>query len=145
MLSAPPPEAGPLPARRRAPLLIALAVLLLLEALLVSAAAVWLVVELLTVRPQSYASAVAIVVLVIGAAVWIFATAIAAWRARGWSRGSAVTIQVLQIAIAVGCFQGLYAEPLLGWALLVPALAGIGIAVAPPVVRATARNTEQHE
>ena len=131
--------------RAHPPLLIALAALLGLEALLVTAVAVWLLIELLTVRPESYASAVAIVALAVVAAVWVFATALAALRGRGWSRGSAVTIQVLQIAVAVGCFQGLYAQPVLGWALLIPALAGIVLALSPQVVRATARNTEQHE
>ena len=129
------------PRRSRPPLLIALAVLVGLEALLVTGAAVWLLVELVTVRPESYASAIAIVVLVIVAAIWVAATAAAVLRGRGWSRGSAVTIQVLQVAVAVGCFQGLYAEPVLGWALLIPALAGIVLALSPQVVRATARGT----
>jgi len=142
-----PAPDGDAPDARRAhpPLLIALAVLLGLEGLLVAAVAVWLLVELLTVRPESYASAVAILVLVVLAAVWVFATALGAVGGRGWSRGSAVTIQVLQIAVAVGCFQGLYAEPVLGWTLLLPALAGVVLALTPQVVRATARNTEQHE
>ncbi|MFF1878031.1 hypothetical protein [Leifsonia sp. NPDC058230] len=129
----------------RPPLLIALAVILMLEALLVTGAAVWLLVELLTVVPESYASAIAIFVLVALTAVWIAATAIAALQCRGWSRASAVTIQVLQIAVAVGSFQGFYARPDLGWALLVPALAGIVLALTPQVVRATTRNTTQHE
>lgn len=138
-------QARPGAGRAHPPLLIALAVLVALEGLLVAAAAVWLLVELLTVRPESYASAVAILVLVVLATVWVFATAVGALRARGWSRGSAVTIQVLQIAVAVGCFQGLYAEPVLGWALVIPALAGIVLALTPQVVRAVSRNTEQHE
>lgn len=129
----------------RPPLLIALVVLLTLEGLLVAAAAVWLLIELLTVRPDSYASAVAILVLVVLATIWVLATALGAFRAQGWSRASAVTVQVLQLAVAVGCFQGLYAEPALGWTLLIPAVAGILLALSPQVVRATARNTEQHE
>jgi hypothetical protein len=56
-----------------------------------------------------------------------------------------VTIQILQIAVAVGSFQGLYARPDLGWALLVPALAGIVLVLTPQVVKATTRNTTQHE
>lgn len=126
-------------------MLVVLAALLVLEALLVIGVAVWLLVELLTVTPQSFASAVAIVVLVVLAAIWVVATAIGALRAQNWSRASAVTIQILQIAIAIGSFQGLYARPDLGWALLVPAVAGIVLAVSPSVVKATTRNTAQHE
>lgn len=132
-------------AHRRPPLLVALVVLLALEALLVAGAAVWLLVELLTVTPESFTTAVAILVLVVIAAIWVVATAIGALRAQNWSRASAVTIQILQIAVAVGSFQGLYARPDLGWALLVPALVGIVLAVSPQVVKATARNTVQHE
>lgn len=126
-------------------MLVVLAALLFLEALLVTGVAVWLLVELLTVTPQSFASAVAIVVLVVLAAIWVVATAIGALRAQNWSRASAVTIQILQIAIAIGSFQGLYARPDLGWALLVPAVVGIVLAVSPSVVKATTRNTAQHE
>ncbi|GAA1446517.1 hypothetical protein GCM10009617_28220 [Leifsonia poae] len=122
---------------RRPPLLVALAVLMFLEAALVAALAVWLLVDLLTLKPQSFASAVAIVVLVVAAAVWVTGTAIGVLRARGWSRASTVTIQILQIAVAVGSFQGLYAQPALGWALLVPAVVAILLALSPQVVRAT--------
>lgn len=132
-------------ARHRPRMLVVLAALLFLEALLVTGVAVWLLVELLTVTPQSFASGVAIVVLVVLAAIWVVATAIGALRAQNWSRASAVTIQILQIAIAIGSFQGLYARPDLGWALLVPAVAGIVLAVSPSVVKATTRNTAQHE
>jgi hypothetical protein len=138
----PAPERGE---STRPPLLIALAAILFLEALLVIGVAVWLLIELLTVVPESYPSAIAIFVLVAIAAVWVAATAIAALQGRGWSRASAVTIQILQIAVAVGSFQGLYARPDLGWALLVPALAGIVLVLTPQVVKATTRNTTQHE
>jgi hypothetical protein len=129
----------------RPPFLIALTVILALEALLVLALAVWLVVELLTETPQSYPSAVAIVVLVVLAAAWLIATVVGIARRRSWARASALTIQILQLAVAVGCFQGFYARPDVGWALLIPAVVAGVLAVSPSVVRATARNMEQHE
>ena len=135
---------------RRPALLTVLIVVVALEALLVLALAVWLLVDLLTLRPASYPSAVAITVLAFLTAVWVIATVVGLLRRGGWARASTVTIQILQLAVAVGCFQGLYARPDLGWALLVPAvLAGV-LAVMPSVVQATARNsaprnTEQHE
>ncbi|WP_285113847.1 hypothetical protein [Leifsonia sp. fls2-241-R2A-40a] len=138
------PEGAHVPPAR-SPLLIVLAAILALEAVLVVALAVWLLVELLTEKPASYPSAVAIVVLVFLAAAWVIATLAGILRRRGWARASALTIQILQLAIAVGCFQGLYAQPVLGWALLVPAVIAGLLAVSPAVARATARNTEQHE
>ena len=140
---------------RRPALLIVLTVLVALEAVLVLALAVWLLIDLLTVRPESYPSAVAITVLAFLAAAWVIATVAGLLRRRSWARASTVTIQILQLAVAVGCFQGFYARPDLGWALLVPAVVAGVLAVMPSVVRATARdteprdteprNTEQHE
>lgn len=137
------PSASERPARP-APL-VALIVILALEAVLVAGLAIWLIFELLTQQPESYPSAIALTVLVVLAAVWVVATVVGIARRRGWARASALTIQILQLAVAVGCFQGLFARPDLGWALLVPAVVAGVLAVSPPVVRATARNTEQHE
>lgn len=130
---------APVDGRGRPPLLVALAVLLLAETALVLALVVWELVGLLTSRPDSYATAIALLVLGVVAVAWGLATGIATLRAQGWIRASAVTWQVLQLAVAVGCFQGLYARPDIGWALLLPALAGILLAVSRPVVRATTR------
>ena len=140
----PQKSAAPAPSNGRM-LLAVLTVIVALEALLVLALAVWLLIELLTARPESYPSAVAITVLAFLAAVWAISTAVGLWRRRGWARASALTIQILQLAVAVGCFQGLFARPDLGWALLVPAVVAGVLAVVPAVVRATSRNTGQHE
>lgn len=126
---------------RRPPLLIALAALLFAETALVLALVVWELVGLLTARPDSYASAIALFVLGIITVGWGLATGIATLHGRGWIRASVVTWQVLQLAVAVGCFQGLYARPDLGWALLIPAVAGILLAVSKPVVQATSPPT----
>ena len=142
--SAPAP-AGP----ARPPLLIVLAVIVALEAILVTGLALWLLFELLTQKPQSYTTAVAITVLVALGAVWVIATLVGLLRLHAWARASIVTIQILMIAVAVGSFQGLVARPDLGWALLVPAVVAGVLALTPSVVRATARadarNTETHE
>lgn len=126
----------------RPALLVVLTVILALEAALVVGVAAWLLIELLTQKPQSYPSAVAIVVLVFLAAAWLIATVVGVARRRPWARASTLTIQILQLAVAVGCFQGLYARPDLGWALLVPALVAGVLAVSPAVVRASVRNTK---
>ncbi|MEY9951125.1 hypothetical protein [Leifsonia sp. EB34] len=134
---------GPDPARRRPPLLIALAVILALEALLVTGLAVWLLVELLTTTPQSYSTAVAITVLVALGAAWLIATLVGILRQHAWARASTVTIQILMIAVAVGSFEGLVGgRPDIGWALVVPAVVAGVLALAPSVVRSTARPDE---
>jgi len=68
------------------------------------------------------------IVLVAGIAfVWVAATAAGLLRRRSWARGSALTVQMLLFTVGIGAFQGLFAQPSLGWALVLPAVAG-GIA-----------------
>jgi len=126
--------------RRRHPALIAFAVILFAEAALLIAATVYLLVELFIATPSSLTSALALLVLTAIAAVWLTVVAVNSLRGRSWVRAAALTWQALQIAIAIGCFQGVFAQPLIGWLLLVPAvIAGI-LALSKPVVEATRRD-----
>ncbi len=113
-------------------------VLLVLEALAVVAVLVWLVVDLVTLAPSSYSTAIALIVLVAVGALFLSAVAVGSIRRAGWSRAAAIVWQVLQISVAVGAFQGLFARPDVGWALLVPALVVIGLLLWAPVRRAYA-------
>lgn len=122
---------------RRHPLVILLAVILFAESALLAAATGYLVVELLVDVPDSYASALALVVLAAIATVWLVVVTVNLLRGRAWTRGAALVWQVLQVAVAVGCFQGAFARPDLGWPLLLPALAALGLLFSRPVVRAT--------
>jgi hypothetical protein len=117
-----PGQDGPNAPRRgrRSRAHVLLVVLLGAEASLLWAAVIWLVLELLTDQPTSFASALAILVLAVIAAAWVTAITVATLRGRSWIRAAAVTWQLVQVFIAIGCFQGLYARPDLGWALLVP-------------------------
>jgi hypothetical protein len=123
----------------RHPLLTLLVALLLAECALLVAATGYLLVELLTVVPASYASAVALTVLTAAAAIWLAAIAVGAVRRRPWIRGAAIVWQVLQAAVAIGCFQGAFAQPEIGWFLLVLALVVLVLLFTPPVVAATRR------
>lgn len=114
------------------------------EALLIWATLVWLVFELITAIPTSPASAVAILFLVLIAALWVSAIAFNTVRRRSWIRGAALTWQLVQIAIAIGCFQGLYARAEVGWALLVPSFVVISLLFTPPVVAET-RNAQRRQ
>ncbi|MBO1737104.1 hypothetical protein [Leifsonia sp. TF02-11] len=120
-------------------MLIVLAVILALEALLVTGLALWLLYDLLTLTPQSYTTAIAITLLVAIGAAWVIVTFVGILRLHAWARASTVTIQILMVAVAVGSFQGLVARPDVGWALLIPAVVAFVLALAPSVVRATAR------
>ncbi|WP_241979202.1 hypothetical protein [Cryobacterium sinapicolor] len=107
---------------RRPRALLLLAAILYAEAALLWAAVAWLILELLIATPTSLATALAILVLVVIAASWVTAIAVNSLRRRSWIRGAAVTWQLVQIAVAVGSFQGLYARTDLGWALLLPSV-----------------------
>ncbi|TFC49814.1 hypothetical protein E3T26_08530 [Cryobacterium sp. TMT1-21] len=122
---------------RRPRAVVLLAALLWAEAALLWVAVVWLILELLTATPTSLASAIAILVLVVVAAAWVSAVAVNSLRRRSWIRGAAVTWQLVQIAVAVGCFQGLYARPDLGWALLLPSIVVLGLLFTPRVIAET--------
>ncbi|MDQ1578550.1 MAG: hypothetical protein QOE21_1237 [Microbacteriaceae bacterium] len=124
---------------RRHPLVIALSVLLWLECAFLAGLTVFLVVELVVARPDSYASAVAILVLTGLAAVWLGTLAFNAVRRRPWVRAGAVVWQVLQIGIAIASFQGLFSRPDVGWLLLIPAVVVLVLIFTPPVVAATTR------
>lgn len=122
---------------RRHPFVLALTVLVLAECALLAVATIYLVIELLVATPDSYASAVALTVLAAIAAIWLGVIALNIVRGNAWVRGATIVWQVLQIAVAIGCFQGIFARPDIGWLLLVPALVTLVLLFTPPVVAAT--------
>ncbi|MDQ0895464.1 hypothetical protein [Agromyces ramosus] len=119
--------------------LATVSIVLVLEALAVTGVAIWLIVDLFSLQPSSYATAIALIVIVMIGAIWIGATAVASFARAPWSRAAAIVWQVLQLSVAVGAFQGLFARPDLGWALLVPAITVIGLLLWTPVRIAYAR------
>jgi hypothetical protein len=133
-------------ARQKRPgLLVFLVILLFIECLLVSAGAVYLLVELLIETPQSYPAAVAILVLTALAAVWIGMIALHTLRGRPWTRGAAVVWQVLQASIGLGSLQGLFARPDIGWPLIILSLIVFVLLFTKPVLAATGREDESTE
>ncbi len=130
-------SAAPLPRT-----LVALAALIFVESAILAVVAGFLVYELFTEVPTSLASAIGMLVLVIAAAAWLVAIGMGAVHARPWVRAAALTWQVLQLAVAVGSFQGLFARDDIGWFLLVPALAVIALLFTRSVMSATARTED---
>ncbi|WP_243648566.1 hypothetical protein [Agromyces fucosus] len=113
--------------------LVVVSVLLLLEAAAMVALVIWLVIDLFSLEPSSYATAIALLVLVAIGAIWVVTVALGSLRQAPWSRAAAIVWQILQVSIAVGAFQGLFARPDVGWALLVPAITVIGLLLWAPV------------
>jgi hypothetical protein len=125
---------------RRPALLVLLGVIVGAEALVMAGVVLWLIVELLTTRPSSFETAVAILVLAAIAAIFLGFVAVHTLRARPWTRAATLTWQLLQVVIAIGCFQGMVATPTIGWYLLIPAVLAIILLFTPPVVAATRRD-----
>lgn len=119
--------------------LAVVSLLLFLEAAIVSALVVWLVVDLISLEPSSYVTAIALIALVVIGAIWVWAVAIASLRRAPWARAAAIVWQILQLSVAVGAFQGLFARADVGWALLVPAITVIGLLLWTPVRLAYSR------
>ena len=84
-------------------------------------------------------SAVALLVITALAAVWLGTIAVNALRRRPWIRGAALVWQVLQIAVAIGSFQGPEPRAGIGWALLIPAAIVLVLLFTPSVISATTR------
>ena len=78
-------------------------------------------------------------------AIWVWAVAVASLRRAPWSRAAAIVWQILQLSIAVGAFQGLFARADVGWALLVPAITIIGLLLWTPVRIAYSRPDDRPE
>ncbi len=124
---------------RRPVLLVALAAVLFVEAALLGLLAGFLVYELVTEVPASLGSAIGILVLVVIAAGWLVAVGVGALHAKPWVRAAALTWQVLQLAVAFGSFQGLFARDDIGWILLIPAVVVIVLLFSRSVMTATRR------
>jgi len=123
----------------RHPLILLLAVIVFVEFLLLVGATGFLVIELFVATPSSFPTAIALTVVVAIAAVWLAVITVNILRCEPWVRSAALVWQVLQIAVAIGSFQGLFARQDIGWALLIPAVVVLILLFTPPVIRATSQ------
>ncbi len=124
---------------RRHPLVVLLAIILAAQAALVAVLTVTMLIEILRNDSASVGSGVALVVLGVIATGWLVVVASNVLGGRAWTRSATVVSQVLQLAVAVGAFQGAFARPDVGWLLLIPAVVALGILFTRPVVAFTAR------
>jgi hypothetical protein len=128
------------PNTRRSPVIVGLLVLLALEFVAIAVVAVVLVVDLFVADATSVASGVALAILCIVAAIWMGAMIVGLLRAQPWVRSGVIVWQFLQVAIAIGAFQGVFRVPAVGWVLLVPAVIGLVLVLSRPATRLLARH-----
>lgn len=113
--------------------LIALIALVYLEAAVLAVAACLLLVDLVMADARDARSAVA---LAVTTALFALGVAVLAYGLhRRWVRirGGVLLWQLLQVACAVGAFQGLLGPTWTGWLLLVPAGVAIWLLFTRPV------------
>lgn len=96
----------------------------------VLALGILLLVEVVTVPPASFGTAIALIVLAGLLAVTLAAVLLGIWRGRAWVRAATVVFQVLLFAVGIGALQGAFAQPGWGWPLIIVAVLGFGLAVA---------------
>jgi hypothetical protein len=125
--------------RGRPVALLVLIVVVGLEFLAMAATTVFLLVELLTTPTSGVASGIALIVLAVLATLWLGAMVVGLRRGRAWVRSGVVVWQVLQGALAIGAFQGVFRVPAVGWALLIPALLGITLVLSRSVTAVLVR------
>lgn len=118
---------------------VVVAIILFAQAALLIVALAYILIETLS-RAESIAGAgIAEAVLIALAVAWVVLTAIGQLRLASWSRASVVAIEALHLAVAVGLFQGAFANPAYGFALLLPALTALGLTFTRPAIAATMR------
>ncbi|MCJ1713323.1 hypothetical protein [Curtobacterium sp. VKM Ac-2922] len=130
------------PRQPRSRAMLVLLVVVALEFAALVAATVFLLVEVLVSPASSIASGIALTVLTAIAALWLGSMLVGLWRSRSWVRSGIIVWQVLQGALAIGAFQGVFRVPSVGWALLLPALVAITLVLSKSVTAALARRVE---
>jgi len=129
---------GQLPDISRTPVLVrVLAAVLGLETLALVATTIFLIFEVLVAPADSVASAIALVVVVAIAAIWLGFIVVNTVRGNAWTRGATIVVQVLFGALAIGSFQGIGPRPDIGWLLLIPVIVVLVLMFTKPVLAHT--------
>ena len=104
-----------------------------IEAILVSAGAIYFVFLTFTEVTGNPAGAIVIFLITALVAVGLWVSSFALLRGKGWSRGLVVTWQVIQFALATSFAQGLAEWQVFGWFLLVLSLGTFVLALSKKV------------
>ena len=122
--------------KRQSPLLALLGVLVGIEALMVTAGALYFLSRIFMETPENLSGAIVIFAITLVIAIGLVATAIGTFRAQSWTRGAIVTWQILQFAVATSFIQGIQAWQPVGWLLIVFAVGTAVLLFTRPVITA---------
>ena len=103
---------------RRSPLVALLGVLVSIEALLVTAGALYFLSRIFLEAPKNLSGAFVIFVITLIIAAGLVATSIGTFKAKPWTRGAIVTWQIMQFVVATSFIQGIQAWQPVGWLLI---------------------------
>lgn len=109
---------------RTSPATLVATAIVALEGAAVLIIAVMQILAMLSGDTAEISSAVALLVLTVIMGVGILAFAAGILRGATWGRSGGIVTQVLVFAVGLGAATGSYAHPMLGFALILPALAG---------------------
>jgi hypothetical protein len=104
-----------------------------IEAILVSAGAIYFLFLTFTEVTGNIAGAIVIFLITALVAVGLWVSTFALRKGKGWSRGLVVTWQVIQFALATSFVQGLAEWQVFGWFLLVLSLGTFVLALSKKV------------
>lgn len=121
----------------RSPALVILVVILGLEAIALAGSTVFFLYELLARASSSIGSAIALVIIVAIATVWVVVIIRGVLLGQAWTRAAVVVLQILIAAVGVGSVQGPAPRPDLAAALIVPAVLALVLLFTRSVVAAT--------
>ena len=106
-----------------------LSVVLAAEALGALALAVVTVVGAFGAVDEPLGPVLSILIVGLVASAWVLVTSVGVFRRRAWARGSALTLQILMLVLALGAFQGVFGSPAVGWGFLAVGLIGFFAAI----------------
>ena len=113
----------------------AISIAYFLEALVLYIATIASIWAMVTSQSKALLTDSALVLLTLGAAIWLTFAGLAITRGKRWARSAGVFWQLIQLTIALGTFE---ASLLGGLAIAVPSIAVLLSLFLPEVVRATA-------
>ena len=122
--------------KRLSPLVALLGVLVSIEALMVTAGALYFLSRIFVETPENLSGAIVIFAITIVIAIGLVATAIGTFRTQSWTRGAIVTWQILQFAVATSFIQGIQAWQPVGWLLIIFAVGTTVLLFTRPVITA---------
>ncbi|MBJ7281444.1 MAG: hypothetical protein JHD31_06240 [Rhodoluna sp.] len=115
----------------------ALSIAYYLEALVLYIATVAIIWAMATSTTKALLTDSALVVLTLGAAIWLTFAGRAILRGKRWARSAGIFWQLIQLAIALGTFE---ASLLYGYAIAIPSLTVLFTLFTKAVVKATSES-----